>query len=82
MQRHNDWRRLRQAARGGDAARNGGQPTERVQKFGTYENWQGTPECEGGGNYMITFYSFAFPFPGAVLSMKSGGYYDPSQFER
>ena len=45
-----------------------------------HQQWLSTPKSQGGGNVMVSRYSWKHPFPGAVRSKKSGGYYDPDQW--
>lgn len=45
-----------------------------------HQLWLSTPKSQGGGNVMVSRYSWKHPFPGAVRSKKSGGYYDPGQW--
>ena len=45
-----------------------------------HQQWLSTPKSQGGGNVMVSRYSWKHPFPGAVRSKKSGGYYDPGQW--
>ena len=68
-------RRLREEAAAAEVERR----KKIVEQFGSYEKWQQTPKWAGGGNPMVSRYSFKYPFPGAVQS-KNGGYYDPEQF--
>lgn len=80
---HEDWvageperKRLNEEKAAKDAERR----KQIVAKWGSYEIWQQTPRMAGGGNPMVSRYSCKYPFPGAVKSKKSGGYYHPDQF--
>ena len=52
-----------------------------IEKFGSVETWMQIPRELGGGNPRISKYSYKNWFPGSVKSQKSGGYYDPHQWE-
>ena len=69
-----------EAANPEEAARQKKEAEERQQKAAKHALWLQTPKWAGGGNPMVSRYSFKNWFPGAVKSKKSGGWYDPDQW--